>query len=198
MSLAEMKAIAAEAGLDPALIERAARLTPTDTHQTSIERLIGGPLKFRFRGHVGERLTDENAAHLLHVIRTDAEQKGEGEANAAGLSWHSVGEGSQILIGAHPEGAGTRLSVVVDRRTALALTGFFTGLGSVTAGLIVLVVGETAGLQSLPLGLTAMGAAVGGVVALGRTVWASTSRSVRDRAASLMESVSRALENHDG
>ncbi len=192
-----MKAIAAEVGLDPALVERAARLTPAGTEMSRFESVLGGPLKFRFRGHSETRLTDENAAHLLHLIRAAAEQKGDGEANAAGLSWHSVGEGSQIIVAAHPKGTGTRFSVVVDRRTALALTGMFTGLGSLAVGVAVLAVGEAAGLQSIPIGLTIMGTGVAGVVALGRTVWAATSRRVRERAAALMETLSTSLDEFD-
>ncbi len=50
-SLAEMKAIAVEAGLDPVLIERAARLMPVGSSKSRLERVAGGPLKHRLDAH---------------------------------------------------------------------------------------------------------------------------------------------------
>ncbi len=189
-----MKVIAAEAGLDPALVERAARLTPGDPTRSRLERLLGGPVKYRLGGHFATNLTDERAARLLDVVRAVAEQQGEGEASSSGISWHSVGEGSQILVSAHAEGDGTRVRVVVDRRAGLMLTGTFSVLGSLAIGVLVLVGGEAIELQSLPLGLALMGGGMASVLALGRAVWASTSRGIRERVDALMDTVSRSLE----
>ena len=194
-SLKEMKAIAAEAGLDPALVERAARLTPVGSAGSPLERLLGGPVKYRLGGHFATNLTDERAAHVLAVIRAAAEQQGEGEATSSGLTWHSVGEGSQILVSAHAEGEGTRVRVMADRRAALMLTGTFSVLGSLAVGVVVLVVGEAAELQSLPLGLALMGSVMASVLAIGRSVWVSTSRGIRERVDSLMDTVGLSLED---
>ena len=45
LTLTEMKAAAAQVGLDPALVERAARMLATNTPSSPIDRLIGGPLR---------------------------------------------------------------------------------------------------------------------------------------------------------
>jgi hypothetical protein len=45
LTLAEMKAIAAQVGFDPALVERAARTLVTSATGSVFERLIGGPLR---------------------------------------------------------------------------------------------------------------------------------------------------------
>ncbi len=189
-----MKVIAAEAGLDPALVERAARLTPGDPTRSRLERLLGGPVKYRLGGHFATNLTDERAARLLNVVRAAAEQQGEGEATSSGLTWHSVGEGSQILVSAHAEGEGTRVRVMADRRAALGLTATFSLLGSLAVGVVVLVAGEAAELQSLPLGLALMGGGMASVLSIGRALWVSTSRGVRERVDSLMDTVGRTLE----
>ena len=120
-SLEEMKAIAVEAGLDPVLIERAARLVAVGSSESRLERVLGGPLKHRLDAHFATKLTEERTAHLLSVVRAAVEKQGEGEANLAGMSWNSVGEGSQIFVTAHAEGEGTRVRVTVDRGGSLAI-----------------------------------------------------------------------------
>ena len=192
-SMEEMKVIAAEAGLDPSLVERAARLTPGDPTGSPLERLLGGPVKYRLGGHFATSLTDERAARLLDVVRAAAEQQGEGQASSSGISWHSVGEGSQILVSAHAEGGGTRVRIMVDRRAGLMITGTFSVLGSLALGVLVLVAGEALEFR-LPLGLALMGGGMASVLALGRAVWTSTSRGIRKRVDALMDTVSRSLE----
>jgi hypothetical protein len=194
-SLEEMKTIAAEVGLDPLLVERAARLTPVDASESRFDRILGGPVKYRFGGHFETKLTDETAAHLLAVVRAAAEQQGEGEASASGVSWHSVGEGTQLLLSAHAEGEGTRVTIVADRRSSLAIHATFSAMGALAVGIAILVGGEVAEVQSLSLGLAMIGGGAASVFALGRAVWRSTARGVRERALALMETVGRSLED---
>ena len=120
-SLEEMKAVAVEVGLDPALIERAARLMPVGLTESRLERVLGGPVKHRLDAHFATRLTEERTAHLLSAVRAAVEQQGEGEASSSGMSWNSVGEGSQMFVTAHTEGVGTRVRVMVDRKGALVI-----------------------------------------------------------------------------
>ena len=143
-----MKAIAAEAGLDPVLVERAARLIPLDSRVSLPERVLGGPVKYRLDAHFSANLTDHRTAHLLSAVRASAEQQGEGQADSSGMSWRSVGEGSQILVTAHAEGEGTRVRVVADRRGAFAITGTFTLLGALAVAIAVVVAGEIGALES--------------------------------------------------
>ena len=103
-SLEEMKAVAVEVGLDPVLVERAARLMPVSAGESRLERVLGGPLKYRLDAHFATKLTEERAAHLLSAVRAAVEQQGEGEASSSGMSWNSVGEGSQMFVTAHTEG----------------------------------------------------------------------------------------------
>ena len=97
LSLEEIKAVAAEVGLDPALIERAARLIPQGPRESRFVRLIGGPLQHRPDVHFPTKLTDERAAHLLSAVRATVEREGEGQANSSGMSWHSKTGGEPDL-----------------------------------------------------------------------------------------------------
>lgn len=192
-SLGEMKAIAAEAGLDPVLVERAARLIPLDSRVSLLERVLGGPVKYRLDAHFSANLTDHRTAHLLSAVRASVEQQGEGQADSSGMSWHSVGEGSQILVTAHAEGEGTRVRVVADRRGAFAITGTFTLLGALAVAIAVLAAGEIGALESGGVGLSLLAGGITGTLALGRAVWASTARRIRAKVDGLMDMVGRSL-----
>jgi hypothetical protein len=194
LSLGDMKAIAREAGLDPVLVEQAARLTDLDSGRSRLEKVLGGPLKVRRGGDFDTTLTAEKAAYLLAVVQAAAEQQGEGGATPSGLSWHSVGEGTQYLVTVHAEGTGSRVRIVADRRTALAITGTFTGLATLATAIGILVVGEAGGIQSLPLGLGIMGTGVAAVLGAGRTIWKLTSRAASERVDQMMGLVARSLE----
>ena len=192
-SLGEMKAIAAEAGLDPILVERAAHLIPLDSRVSLLERVLGGPVKYRLDAYFTANLTDHRTAHLLSAVRASAEQQGEGQADSSGMSWHSVGEGSQILVTAHAEGEGTRVRVVADRRGAFAITGTFTLLGALAVAIAVVAAGEIGALQSAAVGLSLIAGGIAGTLVLGRAVWASTARRIRAKVDGLMDMVGRSL-----
>lgn len=198
VSLAEMKAIAEELGMDPILIERAAHLMPAGSTESGLERVLGGPVKHRLNAYFSTKLTEERAAHLLSVVRAAAEQQGVGEANASGMSWHSAGEENQILVTAHTEGEGTRVRVVVDRRGGLAIIGTFSLLATISVGIVTLVGLEALDVGSYVVGWTIMGGGLAGSVAAGRAVWASTSRKIREKVNALMVTVSRTLEDDGG
>lgn len=189
-----MKAIAVEVGLDPVLIERAARLMPVGSSESGLDRVLGGPLKHRLDAHFTTKLTEERTAHLLSAIRAAVEKQGEGEANASGMSWNSVGEGSQIFVTAHAEGEGTRVRVTVDRHGGLILTAAFSVSGALAVGIIGVVVGASGVEQSFLFGATVIGGGVAGILALARGAWASTSREIREKVDTLMDTASRSLE----
>jgi hypothetical protein len=197
LSLEEMKAIAAEVGLDAALIERAARSMPAASSESRLEQVLGGPLKHQLDAHFATKLTEGRTAHLLSAVRAAIEMKGEGEANASGMSWNSVGEGSQVYVTAHAEGEGTRVRVTVDRRDGLILTGTSSVLGALAVGIIG-VVGASGVEQSVVFGATVIGGGVLGSLALARAAWASTTRKFRGKVDAMMDTVSRSLAESGG
>jgi hypothetical protein len=189
-----MKAIAADAGLDPVMVERAARLMPASAGESRLARVLGGPLKHRLDSYFTTELTTESAAHLLAAVRAAAEQQGEGESSTSGVSWHSVGEGSQILVTALSEGTGTRVRIMVDRSGGLVMTGMFTLLGVLAVGIAGAVGIGASGIES-GLAEGVLFGAVAGVLAVGRAAWASSSRGLRTKMNALMDAVSQSLAN---
>ena len=192
-----MKAIAVEVGLDPTLIERAARLMPAGSR---LDRLLGGPVRHRLDAHFATKLTEERTAHLLSVVRAAVEMQGEGEANASGMAWNSVAVGSwsQTFVTAHGEGEGTRVRVTVDRRGGLVGTGFVSLAGGLSVAGLIVGIGVALGVPEVAIGQGVIGGGVAGGLALGRAVWTSTARGIRKKADALMETISRSLAENGG
>jgi hypothetical protein len=197
LTLEEMKAIASEVGLDPDLVARAARLVALDETPSAVERLMGGPMKYRIDAELPNGLNEARANRLLHVIRSAAEERGEGVTDTAGVSWNTVGEGSRVMVTAHAEGDGTRVRIVADRAGALALTTVFSGLATLMAGIVVLVAGKSGAYDSVLLGLTLFGGAGLGIAATARALWASSGRALRARVAALHDTIERTLGDED-
>ena len=191
LSLEEIKAIALEAGFDPGLIDRAARQLPTNSDASVIERGIGGPLKHELTTRFDVRLTEEQSAHLLAIVRSRADQQGEGVSTAGGMSWNSVGEFSQLFVSAYREEEGTRVRVVVNRQGALAITGVL----SLTAGVIVpFLVAAALDFESLAANWGIFAGGLAGSVAIARASWSAASEGWRRRAGALMDLLARTLD----
>jgi hypothetical protein len=121
LSLAEMKSIASEVGLDPELVERAAHLVPAVRRPTLLGRLFGGPLSSSVEFLIPVRLTQEAAQQLLALTRATLLTRGEGEATSTGMSFSSFEAWQKVFISAHLDGDSTRIRVVVDNRSRLVM-----------------------------------------------------------------------------
>jgi hypothetical protein len=192
LSLEEIKAIAIEAGFEPALIDRAARQLPTDPDASAVERAIGGRLKHELTAHFDAPLTEERAAHLLAIVRAAVDQHGVGVSSTGGMSWNSAsGEGSQLFVTAHREAEGTRVRVAVNRHDALAITGVL----SLSAGVIIpFIAAANLGFESFAINSAIFAGGLGGSVAIARAFWASTTKRYQKRANELMDLLARTLD----
>ena len=192
LSLEEMKSIAAEAGLDPQLVERAAGLVPRVPELNPVERFLGGAVKYRLEHTVPVALTDERIGAVTSAIRSAADHHGKLEANVAGLEWRSYGEPSQMYVTAMKGPDQTNVSVSVDRNAGLLLTGLVNTLGGVLAGVLGygLLEPESAIVTT---GLIAAG--LGGGLMTARAYWRASSRSFRRKVDQIMESVTRTLND---
>jgi len=196
LTLAEMKAAAAQAGLDPILVERAARLLAVTATASPLERLMGGPLRHEHDARFPITLDEVRAARLLSAVRISAGQAGStdsGHSSAMGITWHDGGEMESLRVTARPEEDGTAVSVALDRRGTLAtvvgvsgLATFFTVLFSVFALYP----------EAPALGVGGLVAGVGGALAAARGYWASSTRRSRERINAVMDVVSQTLAAH--
>jgi hypothetical protein len=193
LTLAEIKTAAAQVGIDPALVERAARLvTANATAAPSfLERLLGGRARNIDEAHFPIALDESSVAQLMSAIRIGVGRPGEGHSSALGLTWRSSDAGGAVLsLTAQTDHEGTTVTAELDRRGTLAVVASMTGVG----GVLAFFFGATLTHELIP-GFEVAGAllGVGGVLALARSQWRASTRSARDRLSRVMDSVSRFL-----
>src|SRR5690606_10225928 len=136
LTLAEMKAAAAQAGFDPTLVERAARLLRANATAVPsfMERLIGGRTRHGSEAHFPIILDEAGAAKLLSVVRIGVGRTGDGHSGPTGLTWRSSDDGGAVLsLTVLADQAGTSVTVDLDRRGTLVVAGTLTLVGSFMA-----------------------------------------------------------------
>ena len=192
LTLTEMKAAAAQAGLDPALIERAARLLVATTTESPLDRLIGGPLRHQHELRFPVALDAHGAARLLSAVRIGAGQAGsrdDGHSSALGMAWHDGGDLEALGVTARAADGGTSVTVSVARGGTLALVGMFSGVG-VLLSLLALISLYREGLG------TALGVSVPLMVstlAVARGYWAASTKRWRTRINAVVDTVGQTL-----
>ena len=193
LTLTEMKAAAAQVGLDPDLIERAAQLLAAKATTSPLEWLIGGPLRHDHGARFRIKLDQHDAARLLSAVRISAGQAGSrdvGHSSSMGMTWHDGGELEALRVTARPEEEGTSVSIVLDRRGTLGIVAMFSGIAMFLAVLFAVF-----GLypEAPALGVGGLIAGIGGVLAIARGYWASSTRRVRERISLVTDAISQTL-----
>lgn len=193
LTLAEMKSAAAQAGLDPALVERAARLVAVKTAASPAERLMGGSLRHEHEVRLPVALDEKTAERLLSAIRINAGLAGTrdaGHSSALGMTWHDGGELESLRITARPEEGETVVTVTLDRRGTLGIFAMFTGIALFLTTLFAIF-----GLypEYPALGIGGFIVMTGGTLAAARAFWASTTQRVQQRIRGAMDAIERTL-----
>jgi hypothetical protein len=193
LTLAEMKAAAAQVGLDPALVERAARMLTATGTESPLERLVGGPFRHSHEAHFPVTLDEAGAARLLSAVRITAGLAGArdaGHSSSMGMTWHDGGELEALRITARPEEDGTAVSVVVDRRGTLGIVTVFSGMATFLAVLFAVFALYP---EAPALGIGGLIAGLGGVFAIARGYWASSTTKARERIEGVMHAIGQTL-----
>ena len=193
LTLAEMKAAAAQVGLDPALVDRAARMLTGTATETPLERLIGGPTRHNLEARFPTRLDENRAALLLSAVRIGAGLAGSRDvahSSSMGMTWHDGGDLESLRVTARPEEDGTTVSVVLDRRGTLTMVGMFSGMAMFLAVLFAVFALYP---EAPALGFGGFIAGLGGVLAVARGYWASSTRKIRERIGVLMDAIDQTL-----
>jgi hypothetical protein len=193
LTLTEMKSAAAQAGLDPALVERAARLVAATSAVSPLEGLTGGPLRHHHEARFPVALDEHRAALLLSAVRISGALAGSqdvGHSGSMGMAWHDGGESEALGITARPGEDGTVVSVDLDRRGTLTQVAVFSGVGMFLA---LLFAGSALYPEDPALGIGAAIAGVVGPLAIARGYWASSTRKARERIGVVMDAIERTL-----
>ena len=190
LSLRQIKAAAAEAGIDPALVEQAALRILQRSSESFFERVAGGPIRHRHTIRLPIKMSKETSTRLMSAIRATADKPGKGHADSSGFSWHEDGA-NRLSVTAHEDSQGTRVQVLVDRSRVLGVTVYASLIVSVMPlWMLIPAVDSYADL----LVLSAIPA---GVLAVARAFWKSSTRSIRDRMAVLLDAVRQSPSTGD-
>ncbi len=195
LTLAEMRSAAEQAGIDPALVEGAARMLAVRTKASTFERLIGGPLRHERDARFRVKLHEDSAARVLSAVRlnTHYHSAHPGDASALGMMWKASGDGNVLSVVARPDAEGTSVSVVIDRRGTFVLTGAISVIAMFLSLVVATGVGSVAPslIPWMPL------AGIGGALAFARSFWASSSRKVQERIGAIIDTVGQALAENE-
>jgi hypothetical protein len=148
LTLAEVEAIAAEAGLDPAHVRAAAR----SGVEPETKRWLGAPKKVRRSRHIDGPLTDEAWVRTVEDLRRTFEQDGAATQLGPVREWKADKEGNdRLLVSAEPEGDGYLLSMEQDYSKSLhGLLGGAIGMGATPLILLTVMLG-TGNPEMLPI-----------------------------------------------
>lgn len=185
LSLSDMKAAAAEAGLDPALVERAAHLMAADSGGSMAQRVVH-VLGWRgFGADLPAPVTQERAIDVLSMLRASVGEAGKGEATPYGLVWQTDRERMSVAV--YNEGGGSRVEVSANPSRWLALSGW---LGIVVSGIAIGIAEPRTVIAFVGTIVLGLGVAVG--------TWASVTSRARQRMSALLETVRRAMQSTAG
>ncbi len=190
LTLQEIRAVAAEMGLDPASVERAAALLPAADAGTLV-RVFGGPSLYQMEYTATGEISRDSLNRVVDAIRRVTSHQGKVTEVLGSLEWETVGELSQIHVTVTPREGQTTVRVLANRGPAGALTYFLPGLaGLASIGIIGAIAEPTTvvGITSLVAGC------LGGAFLTARTIYKGTTTRFRSKLRDLMDSISRAVD----
>jgi hypothetical protein len=190
LTLGEMKAIARDVGIDPALVERAA--TSLGAAGSSKTRaILGGPTRLVLEHATSGTLDPERYAHVVDAVRRVTGQHGETREELGGLVWKNRGDLNQVHVVVRPDGDQTRIQLTADRDASALLT-WFSGVagGLIGGGLLGAILEPTTFLGGAAI-LGGMGTAG---VAVARTLWARSSKRFSAKFSALFGTVREEVE----
>lgn len=193
LTLAEMKAAAAQVGFDPALVERAALLLAESAPATPLDRLFGGPVHHQRTLHLPVALDEPRAAMLLSAIRISAGLAGRrdnGHSSAMGMSWHDGGDTESLSVTARPDEHGTAVTIALDRRGTLGVVAMVSGI---TLFLSLLFAMFALHPEAPALGFGGGAVAIAGVLGMARSYWVNSTTRARSRISAAIDTVGKML-----
>jgi hypothetical protein len=194
-SLAELKEMGAQAGLDPADISTAAAAIRAEPPRSG---LLGAPTRFTAVGHTRRRLGEAAVVEVVQRIREVTAYHGDLKAVPGGMEWRVRNPLGVTIVDFSTKREGTRIDVLVAREDRAAVVVLGSGVGGLLVGLGTAMVAGLA-LHSGAAVSVAVGAAAGVGTAWGaaRLIWAGVSRRIKAQTSSLLQTITDAIETSD-
>ena len=191
MTLGEIREIAAEVGIEPDRVSRAAALLPAP-ETSGLNRLIGGSPRHRVEHAVFGVVPAGEFIRVIEAARRMASTQGETREVIGGLEWTGGTGTASFGASIRPRGSETELQAWTNRTETMM--GIYGGVGMPILGvvaftLVKLVFGETdAGIvASLLLGIPP-------AFLFAREVWKRSTKKYRERLLHLLDAMTREAE----
>jgi len=165
-SLAEIKEIAAEAGIDPAHVAAAAAAVRGGAASRE-SWFLGAPWRFRFEQSISGEVADDVIGELIDIARRELGMQGRVTEALGAVEWYGRDSFGSVHVSVTRRGGRTSIAVLAARSDAAAVAGISGVLGSAFGGL-----GLAAALVSTA-GLIVPVAAIAGVAAASGASWLS-------------------------
>ena len=159
LTLAEVREIALEAGIDPARIEEAANSLVRPVRASKLDVFVGAPTMVRFETRVSVDLDDDDRAEMVRLIRATLDRQGVVGGQGGTLEWmdqDGLG-GRNVTVSTTEDGACIEVSGRFDVAAggAAGVTGVTGAVGAVGTALVVASSGPI-GWLLIPVTLVAM------------------------------------------
>jgi len=142
LSLADLKSIAGEVGIDPQRVELAARHVASRGKGSS-GRLIGGPTALRLERRVDGEIDPEDTPEVLALIRRIMGHQGEVSEIHGSLEWTAKGDSGERYITISSRDGATAITGAANLTNAAIVTYLPAGI----LGLVTSVVGLMKSIQ---------------------------------------------------
>jgi hypothetical protein len=135
LSLAELKEIGSEVGIDPARLDEAARDLVSEGSKRP-NPVIGAPLILNFERRVEGEIDPDDAPQVLALIRRTMGQQGEASEIRGSLEWSVKGESGERFVTLTSKDGSTTVSGSANLTSAAVLTYVPPGLVGVISSAI--------------------------------------------------------------
>ena len=190
LTLAEVERLAADVGIDPALVRRVAQEIPPSVPDTTA-RVLGAPPRQVFETRVGRALSEAEMGELVALARRELKEFGEVSTGVAGVTWMATGGLGETTLNLIPAEDGTTVQILSNLDTD---EGTLIGILTPTFGVVLGIVIAGAASLGTPLALTATGATLVTVLGGVRAWWGSRARRFHTRMERLAHLLGRSAE----
>jgi len=194
LSLAELKAIGQEVGIDPDRLEEAARAVAIRGGNRP-NRLLGGPAVLTFERRAQGEVDPEITPDVLAVIRRTMGQQGEVNEIRGSLEWTAKGDSGERYVTVTPRDGTTAISGSANLTNTAVLTYLPAGMIGVISSLVGLIKFVQDGSMA---GLIVCLAVLPVLYPILRTIFAKISAAESRKLQQVVDDLARLTEGSEG
>lgn len=194
LSLAELKAIGVEVGIDPVRLDDAARAVALEAGSRP-NRLVGAPTVLNFERKVAGELAPDDTPEVLALIRQTMGVQGEAVEIHGSLEWRAMGELGERSVTISSRDGATTIRSAANLSNAATLTYLPAGV----VGAIISILGLiTFAKKGSDIGLIVFLFVLPALYPILRTVFSNISRSESAKLQRVVDELARLTRGPGG